>query len=280
MARAFGLAGSFSSGIIEYLGEGAWTKRLHPGLAAQSGYKAAKLAAQGFVAPRFIFEGRHGLFKAFAGLDSIDGSCLLSEIGSKWYLEDIAFKPYSCGTMIHPYIDCMIKLSQMGVKDADIVSIVSETGAGFVPRLWEPLAEKQLPKTPYAAKFSVPWCMAMSFFTHSATLGDFSEANVADSRIAALSQKISYVIDPHSQYPENYAGHILVTLKNGTTKELRQPHLRGGFREPLSRSELIAKFHSNIAYGGWPEVLGKNLLEFAQGLLKIKDLGRLKAFRV
>ncbi|MDR3135594.1 MAG: MmgE/PrpD family protein [Deltaproteobacteria bacterium] len=84
MASAMGLSGSFSSGILEYLGEGAWTKRLHPGLASQSGYRAARLAAQGFVAPRFVFEGRHGLYKAFAGLDSLDQSLLLAGLGQKW----------------------------------------------------------------------------------------------------------------------------------------------------------------------------------------------------
>src|ERR1700720_2212319 len=34
---ALGIAGSMAGGIIEYLAEGAWTKRLHAGWAAQSG---------------------------------------------------------------------------------------------------------------------------------------------------------------------------------------------------------------------------------------------------
>jgi 2-methylcitrate dehydratase PrpD len=41
MTNALGIAGSFSSGLLEYLTDGAWTKRLHPGWAAQSGAKAA-----------------------------------------------------------------------------------------------------------------------------------------------------------------------------------------------------------------------------------------------
>src|SRR6202048_3225734 len=36
MVDGLGIAGSMASGIIEYLAEGAWTKRLHPGWAAQS----------------------------------------------------------------------------------------------------------------------------------------------------------------------------------------------------------------------------------------------------
>ena len=63
---ALGIAGSMAGGIIEYLAEGAWTKRLHAGWAAQSGIRAALLARQGFVGPRTVFEGVHGLFNGFA----------------------------------------------------------------------------------------------------------------------------------------------------------------------------------------------------------------------
>src|ERR1700674_973948 len=63
---ALGIAGSFASGIIEYLAEGTWTKRLHPGWAAQSGIRAALLARGGFLGPRTVFEGVHGLFHGFA----------------------------------------------------------------------------------------------------------------------------------------------------------------------------------------------------------------------
>src|SRR6266849_2801062 len=63
---ALGIAGSMAGGIIEYLAEGAWTKRLHAGWAAQSGIRAALLARAGFVGPRTVFEGVHGLFHGFA----------------------------------------------------------------------------------------------------------------------------------------------------------------------------------------------------------------------
>jgi len=59
---ALGIAGSMASGIIEYLAEGAWTKRMHAGWAAQSGLRAALLARSGFVGPRTVFEGLHGCF--------------------------------------------------------------------------------------------------------------------------------------------------------------------------------------------------------------------------
>jgi 2-methylcitrate dehydratase PrpD len=103
---ALGIAGSMASGIIEYLAEGAWTKRMHPGWAAQAGYRAARMAQAGFSGPRTLFEGEHGFFHAFANSDGCDFTTMLDGAGKDWLAADIAFKPYACGTMAHPYIDC------------------------------------------------------------------------------------------------------------------------------------------------------------------------------
>src|SRR6201994_2398991 len=66
MVDALGVVGSMASGIIEYLAEGTWTKRMHAGWAAQSGMRAALLARSGFSGPRTVFEGSHGFFHGFA----------------------------------------------------------------------------------------------------------------------------------------------------------------------------------------------------------------------
>src|SRR3546814_8166356 len=77
-------------------------------------------------------------------------------------MQRVVFKPYACGTMIHPYIDCTIRPAQQGIRGEDIVSIVCETGEGLVHRLWEPLAANREPPSGYAAKSSMPFCMARS----------------------------------------------------------------------------------------------------------------------
>jgi 2-methylcitrate dehydratase PrpD len=194
-------------------------------------------------------------------------------------MEKIAFKPYACGTMIHPYIDCMIRLAQQDVQADEIVSIECETGEGLVDRLWEPLAAKHQPPSGYAAKFSMPFCMAVSFLDGDAGLEQFTDAKANDPEILALARKIRYVIDPANEYPRNYSGHIKVTLRDGSVRELRQPHFRGGMREPLSREELIKKFHGNIAYGGAGPDFGSQLLEFCLTVEQCPDMRALGRFR-
>src|SRR5205814_3640416 len=154
LVHALGAAGSMASGIIEYLAEGAWTKRLHPGWAAQSGLRAALLGRAGFNGPRTVFEGVHGLFNGFAHTTAGDYSALLGDFGERWVTETLAFKPYPCGTMTHPYIDCARRLSARGIKGDQIKDIVCDVGEGTVHRLWEPLAAKQKPANGYAGKFS------------------------------------------------------------------------------------------------------------------------------
>jgi 2-methylcitrate dehydratase PrpD len=280
LTRALGIAGSLSSGIIEFLTEGSWTKRLHPGWAAHNGYRAAMLGRGGFDGPRTVFEGAHGFFKAFAPTAEPDFSYLTEGLGEAWMMERIVFKPYACGTMIHPYIDCMIRLAEDGFRADDIEEIVCPTGEGLVHRLWEPLEGKHAPPSGYAAKFSMPFGMAVGFFERDAGLEQFTDEKAQDPDILALARKISYVIDPENEYPRNYTGHLLVTLKDGTKLEKHQPHMRGGVHEPLTRDELIDKFEGNVAYGGWDRETGRELLEFCLDIPTAQDLSGLARFRV
>ncbi len=275
---AFGIAGSLASGILEYLTDGAWTKRLHPGWAAQSGLRAAVLARTGFFAPRTVFDGAHSFFHAFAPTATPDFSHMSAGLGQDWYAERIVFKPYACGTMIHPYIDCMVRLAKRGIEADRIRRVTCKTGEGLVHRLWEPLAAKHSPPSGYAAKFSMPFCMAVGFFDGDAGLDQFTDAKARDPRVLTLAAKISYVIDPENEYPRNYSGHIHVELDDGEVIELDQPHMRGGMREPLPPEEIIAKFRANCAYGGWETERAEQLLDFLQTLPDHADLSGLSAF--
>lgn len=249
--NALGIAGSMASGIIEYLAEGAWTKRMHPGWAAQAGYRAARMAEAGFTGPRTLFDGEHGFFHAFANLDDCDFTAMLAGAGQTWLSADIAFKPYACGTMAHPYIDCARKLVTDGLPVEQVVSIECETAEGIVHRLWEPLLAKQAPLNGYAAKFSIPYAIAVGMLRGDAGLGDYEEAVVRDPNVCALAAKVRYVIDPANPYPRQFTGHVRATLKDGSMREARQDHFRGGVHDPMSAAALEEKFRANCAHGGW-----------------------------
>ena len=247
-----GVAGSMASGIIEYLADGSWTKRMHAGWSAQAAIRAAMMGAQGFSGPATVFEGTHGLFSAFGPSIEPEFELLTRDLGRRWEMAAIAYKPYACGTMTQPYIDCAVRLARSGVDPASIAEISCEVGEGTVHRLWEPLAEKRRPTTPYSAKFSTPYCVAVGLLFGDAGLAEFTEERVRDPRVLALAGKVNYVIDPDNEYPANYTGHVALTLRDGTVREERQASMRGGAREPLSRDELEAKCAANLAFAGRP----------------------------
>jgi len=268
VVNALGIAGSMAAGIIEYLAEGAWTKRLHPGWAAQSGIRAADLARAGFIGPRTVFEGTHGFYHGFARTTEGDWAKLVDGFGNRWIAESLAFKVYACGTMTHPYIDCAKKLA--GRIDVDqIEEIVCEAAEGTVHRLWEPLAAKREPPNAYAAKFSQPYCIAAGFVLGHAGLDAFSEERVRDPRLRAVASKVRYQIDPDNPYPDEFTGHVRARLKDGSVHEARQAHFRGGAHEPLSRADLEEKFRLNCAHGGWPSERAAKFLDFAGNALRV-----------
>ena len=118
LVNAFGISGSMASGIIEYLADGTWTKRMHAGWAAQSGLRAALMGQHGFSGPRTVFEGEHGFFSGFASPLDPDFTPLVDGLGERWQAERLAFKPFACGTMTQPYIDCAIELKGEGIAAA------------------------------------------------------------------------------------------------------------------------------------------------------------------
>jgi 2-methylcitrate dehydratase PrpD len=167
--------------------------------------------------------------------------------------------------MIHPYIDCARRLAAKGVRAEDIESITCDTSEGFVHRLWEPLDGKRKPPNAYAAKFSIPWCVGYGLIHGAVGLDAFTAERVQDPRVLEVASRVGYRVNPADPYPDEYTGHVRATLKDGRVVEERQPHLRGGQREPLARAELEEKFRGNCSHGGWSAELAERWLAFARG---------------
>ena len=273
MVSSLGIVGSMASGIIEYLAEGTSTKRLHPGWAAGCGWQSANIGKSGFVGPRTVFEGTHGVFNTFAKTTiKPDFSYLTKDLGSRWECEKLAIKPYACGTMAQPFIDCSIKLKSEISNVNEIDRIVARVGEGTVHRLWEPLEEKQNPSSPYGAKFSVPYCIAVGLIDGQAGLKQFTEKRLQDPSLLNLASKVSYEINPDDEYPKNYTGYITIFNKNGTSISANQNCLRGGKLSPLKEEEVYKKFEENLKFSNVKSDEIKKLSDIINTIFNIKNL--------
>jgi 2-methylcitrate dehydratase PrpD len=249
IVNALGICGSQAGGIIEYLADGTWTKRLHPGWTAHAGFVATRLARSGFTGPERVLEGEHGFYAAFAG--GHDGPRLEAEIeslGRTWEILNLTYKPYPAGSIAHPYMDCAARLREkFAIVPEEIAEIRCRTASGPVPRLWEPLAAKHRPANGYAAKFSLPYLLASVLVRGTAGLADFTDEATRDPRVLAVAGRVGYDLDSTIDYPRQFIGDVRIRLRDGRVLEERQDHPRGGPDFPLDRRDLENKFRGNAA---------------------------------
>lgn len=106
MEAAFGLALSRAGGSMQYLANGAWNKRLHPGFAAHDALVVLAMAQAGALGACEPIEGRYGLLHAYT--ERADPAGLTIGLGSDWIAIDTALKPYPSCRLTHGAIDAVL----------------------------------------------------------------------------------------------------------------------------------------------------------------------------
>jgi 2-methylcitrate dehydratase PrpD len=244
LTHALGLAGSFASGVMEFLEDGSAVKRLHAGWAAHAGVVAATLAAGGLTGPATVLEGRFGFYRTFVGVAPLTE--VFETLGRRWETPRISFKPYPCCHLSHAYIDCALRLRHEQRVEADaIVSIECRVPEGEIPIVCEPRAAKLRPRTTYEAQFSLPFTIAAAFLDGRVGLETFTTARLADERLLGLAARVQHVVDPASTFPNGFPGWVRVRLTDGRVVEVREPDGRGGPARPLPSAAIVEKFREN-----------------------------------
>ena len=247
LAHAQGIALSMAAGSLEFLDDGAWTKRMHPGWAASSAVTACALARSGFVGPRRAYEGRYGLFNAHVDAQHpIDLSLCTAGLGDTWEMLNVAIKPYPACHFNHAFADAALELRRKHAFSIDdVAAITARIGAGQTQVVCEPEASKRSPRNAYEAQFSVHYTIATALVRGRFTLDELEEEALGDARTHALMQKIGYEVDPDSLFPRYYSGEVVVRLKDGRELRHRETHNRGSDARPLAANEILVKFLGN-----------------------------------
>jgi len=247
LTAAVGIAGSMASGVMEFLEDGSWVKRLHPGWAAQSGIQAAALAQEGFTGPATALEGRLGFYRAALG-DVPDIAKQLKNLGDEWETVRSSFKLYPCCHLNHAYLDAVASLKRTeGLRPEQVEEVECLVPAGEVPIVCEPTTAKLRPRSPYDAKFSLAFCVAAALVGDRVGIGTFTEEGIREPGALALAARVRYTVDPSSPYPRTFPGWVKVRLRDGRMLEAREESQRGGPEMPIAPDEVIAKFRDNAA---------------------------------
>lgn len=273
LVTAQGIALSATSGTMQSLQEGSWTKRLHPGLAAAAAITAASLAREGFTAPAASYEGKFGLFRCFQGAHSDVGDPALVTVGlgEQWEFPRASIKLYPAGHHSHAFFNAAKKLArEHALRPQDIESVHARVAEIAVPLVVEPLANRFQPQSSYAAQFSLPYGIACCLARGRFGLEEIAQPAYTDPALLALASKFSYSIDPDSGFPKSRTGEVSVRLKDGREFSRRESILPD---EPATADEIIEKFDNN-AQSVMPAARAQSLREVILDIESIPDAGR------
>jgi 2-methylcitrate dehydratase PrpD len=245
---AQGIALSLASGSLEFLQDGAWTKRLHPGWAGTSAITAATLAKHGFVGPRATYEGRFGLYNSHLGAlaERCDLNIVTDGLGSVWETLNIAVKPIPACHFTHACADAASTLHAQW-QGAAVKRIVARLPEGVMKIVCEPIESKRQPANAYEAQFSIPYSVATGLRFGCFTLDALEPSAYTDSQTRALAAKVTCEIDPNADFPRYYGGEVIVELEDGRVLQHHEPINRGAPGRPISNTDIIEKFQDNAA---------------------------------
>lgn len=248
LASAQGIALSLASGSLEFLQDGAWTKRIHPGIAGAQGITAAALAKNGFIGPKAAYEGRFGLFASHLGplFENCDLGLATAGLNEEWEVANVAVKPLPACHFTHASADAAIALRKAhGITPDMIESIRALIPAEVVKTVCEPVATKKRPQNSYDAQFSIPFAVASGLHHGRFGLQELEPAALADEVTLALAAKVEYEVDPNAPFPKYYSGEVILRLKDGREIAHREEVNRGASDRPLSAEDIITKFREN-----------------------------------
>jgi 2-methylcitrate dehydratase PrpD len=245
-AMALGIAGTMASGSLEYLADGAWTKRLNAGWAGHAGISAAYLARAGFVGPVSVFEGRLGVLHAYS--DAALPERLLADLGNPLQVMRVSIKPYACCRYNHGLIDCMLelrsRLADVSVDEIERIRLgVLSGGAVLVA---DPIEQKRAPAGVVDAQFSAPYAAAAALVFGTGDITAYEAARLSDPRVRALMAVTDCYRDAalDADYPRRWPAAASVVLKDGRELSTRVEFATGEPENPVSRAGLVAKFVS------------------------------------
>jgi 2-methylcitrate dehydratase PrpD len=264
MQHCLGSAGTMAAGLWEFLRDAADSKQLHTAKAAADGLMAAYIARDGFTGARKIFEGKQGMA---AGMSSdADARWLTDGLGTRWATAETSFKFHASCRHTHPSADALLALMQeRKLKADDIASVTAHVHQGALDVLG-PVTD---PQTIHQSKFSMGFVLALVANLQRASLADFTDDALRDTKLRAFHDKVAMTLDPivDQAYPKRWFGHVSVKTRDGRELDKRIESPKGDPDNVLSRAELEDKALRLAAFTG-----GANAAEMKDVIARIWQL--------
>lgn len=242
MAHAFGIALSETAGSMQYLENGAWTKRFQVGNAAKNGVVAAAFAKAGYTGASHAIEGKYGFLNAYA--PHAKPEIAVADLGKVWELAATAVKPYPACRMTHAAADAASDLRRLHNIDPKAIDrVVVGLSRKGIDLTGAPEAQKRNPQNVVDGQFSMHFVAAVALRQGSMGWDDYP-VHLTNADTLDLTRKVSVVNDPdvEAEYPRNLAGKVTVHMRDGTTYDAFVRHPKGEPENFVTAAELRTKF--------------------------------------
>jgi 2-methylcitrate dehydratase PrpD len=266
VGSALGIALSQTAGSLQFLQNGAWTKRFQVGWSAMAGLAAATLAGKGFKGAADAIEGEHGFLRAYAPAPT--PARATQDLGVVYELMATGVKPYPSCRYGHAGIDAALALrSEHGLLPDEISSVVYGLSKAGMLLVGAPAAKKAAPQNIVDAQFSGPFVLSVALATGAMKWDSYELLH--DARIRRLLPKVRCEYDPEieAEFPANMSGKLTVHARGQVfARKVVVP--KGEPGNFLSGEELSAKF-ADLAQ---PMLGASRTARLAQGILGIDRL--------
>lgn len=240
IASALGIALSQSAGSLQFLANGAWTKRFQVGWAAMAGLSAATLAREGFKGADQALEGQAGFLAAYAPEPTPQRA--VQDLGQVFELMHTAVKPYPSCRYGHAGIDAVLALrAAHGLRPEEVDSLTYGTSRSGMILIGEPHAKRVDPLNVVDAQFSGPFVLATALATGAMAWDSY--ARLHDPALRALMRKVTCQDDPdiQAEFPANMSGKVTICARGQVFRHTVVVP-KGEPSNFLSEAELRAKF--------------------------------------
>jgi 2-methylcitrate dehydratase PrpD len=243
MARAFGIAGSLAAGSMEYLANGAWTKRLHPGAGGRNGLLSVELARRGYTGPTTILEGKHGFLTGHT--DRRYPELLVDGFGKEYKITQVSVKPYACCRDIHQALTALFDLMKTTPIDpGQVERIDAEIARPAMRIVGDPQEQKRFPVSAVDAQFSLNYCLAVGIIRKNVFVDEFKPDVMGDPVVRDLTARTFVTANPDldKEYPKYHPARVVITMRDGHKLSCYSKPAKGDPELPLTRQEYEVKF--------------------------------------
>lgn len=243
VASAFGIAGSKAAASMQYLENGSWNKRLHPGFAAHDALLSVAFAQAGVMGATASLEGRYGILAGYT--NDPRPELLTDRLNDWWASGSTAIKPYPSCRFTHAAIEATLELRErMKFLNRNEINWTPCSRVKFQIRLspqgmqivGEPRPNKVNARNVVDAQFSVYFQVAAAWLDGRINWQSYERIGAAD--IETLTSFIEVTPDPTVPI----AGAV-VSLISPNDHSVRIDEPLGENSRPMEGAALHSKFN-------------------------------------